>query len=90
MRKISRTKRDKNYFFIEKIFFELESGCIYTLENIFLEDKCIVIKRRIKEITKIPIKNQKLFAGKYEMKSSSKLILYPISLETILKVYTPY
>lgn len=80
-------RREKNLFHVETVFFELEGGSIFTLKNLFLDDKGISLKRIIKEKTGIPIYKQMIFAGKYQIKDRTGLLMYPIANETILKVY---
>jgi hypothetical protein len=88
MKKISQRKRAIHpNFHLNKVFIELEGGSIFTLKDVFLGEKGIYIKRKIKEISKIPIGRQRLFAGKYEIKDTTRLLMYPISEETILKVF---
>lgn len=76
----------------EKIYIETEGGVIYTLFNVKKNSKVIDLKRRIKNETliNIPLCRQEITisGGGFEsLKNTRRLETYPISNETILKVY---
>lgn len=86
--KEQNTKNTKNkLLLLNKIYFELEGGSIYTLKNVCPEENVVSIKRMIKSITGIQIGRQILTVGRFTMKDSTKINRYPLAEETTIKVF---
>lgn len=87
MKKLS-VSQSRTVVILNKVFVELEGGTIFTLKDIPLSSRVVELKRRIKVLTKVPIRRQTLMVGKYELKNSSKIVSYPVvGEETIIKLF---